>query len=66
MAGVEGEHPLKNGAVLLPSTDLGHAREIAEGFLDGLGRKVEGQRSALTRLRLGATLEIPVEAARGV
>ena len=53
MAGVEGEHPLKNGVVLLPSADLDHVREIAEGFRDGIGREVEGQRSALTRLRLG-------------
>ena len=64
LAGVEGERQLKNGAVLLPSVDLGHARETAEGFRDGLGREVEGQRASLILLRLGATLEIPVEAAR--
>ena len=56
---------MKSGAVVLPSADLGHAREIAEGFRDSLGREVEGQTAALTRLRLGAMLEIPVEAARG-
>ena len=65
LAGVEGEYRLKNGAVALPSADLGHVREVAEGFRDGFGREVEGQRAALTRLRLGATFEIPVDAARG-
>ena len=65
MAGVEGEYRLRNGAIVLPSADLGHARETSEGFRDGLGREVEGQRAALTRLRLGATFGIPVEAARG-
>ena len=43
MAGVEGEYRLKSGAVLLPSADLDHAREIADGFRDGLGREVEAR-----------------------
>ena len=49
---------------MLPTDNLGHAREIGESFREGNGREVEGQRAALTRLRFGATLEIPVEATR--
>ena len=65
LARVEGEYRLRNGALLLPSADLGHMRQVAKGFRDSLGREVEGQTAALTQLQLGATFEIPVEAARG-
>ena len=64
-ARVEGERPLGNGAVMIPSAGLGHAREIVEGFRDGLGSEVEGQTVSLTRLKLGTELEIPVESTRG-
>lgn len=52
--------------IVLPSDDFVHAREIAEGFRDSLGRDVEGQRAVATWLGLVATFKIPVEAARGI
>lgn len=64
-ARVEGERPLGNGAVMIPSAGLGHAREIVEGFRDGLGSDVEGQTVSVTRLQFGTELEIPVESTRG-
>lgn len=65
LAGVEGKYSLGGGAVVLPSAQLGHARDIAKGFRDGLGRDVKGQWAALTWLRMAATFEIPVEVAWG-
>ena len=64
-ARVVGERPLGNGVVMIPSAGLGHAREIGDGFRDSLGMDVDGQTVAMTRLQLGAELEIPVESAKG-
>ena len=64
-ARMEGEYRLGNGAIILPSADLGHVRQVAEGFRDSLGREVEGQTASLTQLQLGTTFELPVDLARG-
>ena len=50
---------------MLPSVDIGHAREVAKGFRDNLGREVGGQTVALTRLQIGTSFDIPVGAAAG-
>ena len=63
-ARMEGRLLLWNGAVMIPLADLGHAREAAESFRDGV-RDVESQSTSATRLSLGASFEIPVETAKG-
>ena len=64
-ARVEGKYLLGNGAIILPSAELGHVRQITKGFRDSLGREVDGQTAMLTQLQLGTAFEIPVELAKG-
>ena len=63
-ARVEGRLHLRNGAVMIPLADFGHAREETEGFRDS-EREVEGQVAALTRIGLGTSFEIPIETNKG-
>ena len=64
-ARVEGTYRLKNGATLIPLADLSHARDEMEPLLDSGDTPVAGQTIVVTKLQLGAELEIPVEMARG-
>ena len=64
-ARVEGAYRLGNGATLIPLADLSHARDEMEPFQDGDGEQVAGQTIGVSKLQLGAELEIPVETARG-
>ena len=51
--------------MLIPLAELGHVRDEMEPFLDGDGRQLTGQTISLSKLQIGAELEIPVETARG-
>ena len=51
--------------MLIPLADLSHARDEMEPFLDGDDKQVAGQTIGVSKLQLGAELEIPVETARG-
>ena len=66
-ARVEGTYPLGSGATLIPLADLSHARDGMEPFLasDDPDNLIDGQTIAVSKLQLGAELEIPVETARG-
>ena len=45
--------------------DISHARNEIEPFQDDNGVAVDGQTIAVSKLQLGAEVEIPVETARG-
>ena len=64
-ARVEGTYLLDLGATLIPLADLSHARDVMEPFLDDDGDSVEGQTISLSKLQIGAELEIPLVTVRG-
>ena len=64
-ARVEGVYRFDRGTRLIPLADLSHARDIMGPFLDSEGDSVEGQTISLSKLQIGAELEIPLDTARG-
>ena len=64
-ARVEGMYALGNGATLIPLADLSHALDEMEAFLDNADEQVAGQTVGVSKLQIGAELEIPVDTARG-
>ena len=64
-ARIEGAYRLGNGATLIPLAGLSHARDKIVPFQDSDGEQVAGQTIGVSKLQLGAELEIPVETARG-
>ena len=50
---------------MIPLADLSHARDEMEPFRDSDDDQVAGQTIAVSKLQLGAELEIPVETSRG-
>ena len=65
-ARVEGSYQLGiGGATLIPLADLSHALDEMEPFRDSDNEQVAGQTIAVSKLQLGAELEIPIETAQG-
>ena len=66
-ARVEGTYRFGSGATLIPMADFSHARDVMGSFQEGKDpdELVGGQTIALSKLQLGAELEIPVQTAQG-
>ena len=66
-ARVEGTYRFESGATLVPLADLSHVRDVMEAFRasDDPDKLIDGQTIAVSKLQVGAELEIPVAAARG-
>ena len=66
-ARVEGTYLPGSGATLIPLADLSHARDGMEPFLasDDPDNLIDGQTIAISKLQLGAELEIQVVTTRG-
>ena len=66
-ARVEGTYRFDGGATLIPLADFSHARDVMEAFREdgGSDELVDGRTIALSKLQMGAELEIPVDTPRG-
>ena len=64
-ARVEGSYRFDIGATLIPLADFSHARDSMAPFMDSCGARINGQAIAVSKLQIGAELEIPIETARG-
>ena len=64
-ARVEGMYRFDGCATLIPLTEFSHARDAMEPFKESGDSLVAGQAVAVSKLQIGAELEIPVGTARG-
>ena len=65
-ARIEGEYALGDGMILYPLADLSHARNAGDGFEETGGTDLDvAVRTSVSKLRLGADFEIPLDSAKG-
>ena len=64
-ARVEGTFRFGSDMTLVPLADFSHARDEIEPFADSGNQQAPGQTISLSKLQVGAELEIPIPTARG-